>query len=435
MRGIVAIVGRPNVGKSTLFNRLIQKKKAIVDAQDGVTRDRVYGTVQWEGAEFLLIDTGGIMIHPKDTIDEAIRLQAQLAIDEADVILFMVDVMTGATEFDLEIARILRKSQKNVLIVSNKSDNDARSIASNEFYSLGFGTPHSISALNGIGTGDLLDLLMPLLPGSARKMMNNYDLKIALLGMPNAGKSTIANTYLGEERHIVTEIPGTTRDSVDSEFRYQNKNVLLVDTAGLRKRTRVKDAVEFYSTVRTHKAIAESDVCILIVDAEKGFVKQDIRIAEMIIDKRKGLILAVNKWDLIEKDDKTAKEFTNKLVYQFPPLEHYPIFYISAVKKQRLLKVLDEAFAINNRLNQRVSTAELNNFFQEIFKTTPPPAVDGKYIRPKYVTQVSDNPPIFILFTNEPKLIPDSYKRFVERELRKRFDYLGVPLNIFFKAK
>jgi GTPase len=435
MRGTIAIVGRPNVGKSTLFNRFISKKKAIVDAQDGVTRDRSYGTARWQNEEFLLIDTGGIMITPKDSIETAIRQQAELAIMEADVILFMVDVLTGVTEFDLEIARLLKKTEKPILLVSNKTDNDLRKLDSGEFFSLGFGEPNSISALNGLGTGDLMEKIVALLPDKKMKKRDDYALRLALLGMPNAGKSTIANTFLGEERHIVTDIPGTTRDAIDSSFRYHNEDILLVDTAGLRRKARVTESIEFYSTVRTQKALAESDVAIVVVDAVKGFSKQDIRILEMVIQKGKGLILAINKWDLIEKDDKTARQLTEQFYYQFPPLEAYPVFFISAVKKQRLFKMLDEALAIKVRMNQYVKTSELNTFFQEKFRQTPPPAIKGKLITIKYVTQVSSNPPTLILFSNEPKLIPDSYKRYLEKEFRSAFDMKGVPLPIWFREK
>ncbi|HDR04168.1 MAG TPA: ribosome biogenesis GTPase Der [Candidatus Marinimicrobia bacterium] len=435
MRGTVAIVGRPNVGKSTLFNRFISKKKAIVDAQDGVTRDRSYGTARWQDTSFLLIDTGGIMISPKDSIETAIRSQAELAILEADVILFMVDILTGITEFDLEISRLLKRAKKSVILVSNKTDNEMRELSSAEFYRLGFGEPSSISALNGMGTGDLMERIMPLLPDKKMKRREDYTLRLALLGMPNAGKSTIANTFLGEERHIVTDIPGTTRDAIDSSFRYHNQDILLVDTAGLRRKARVTENVEFYSNVRTQKALAESDLAIVVVDAVKGFSKQDIRIIEMVIQKGRGLILAINKWDLIEKDDKTAKTLTEEFYHQFPPLEAYPVFFISAVKKQRLFKMLDEALAVKVRMNQYIKTSELNAFFQDKFKQTPPPAIKGKLITIKYVTQVSTNPPTLILFSNEPKLISETYKRYLEKEFRNAFDMKGVPLAIWFREK
>ncbi len=431
----VAIVGRPNVGKSTLYNRFLQTRKAIVHESEGVTRDRTYAEVEWCGRYFTIIDTGGIMMDPRNTIEEGIREQALLATEEADLILFLVDVRVGVTQFDDYIAKLLHRSGKPVLLVANKVDDAHFSIDIYNFYSLGFGEPLEVSALSGRSTGDLLDAIIERLPINSIKNEKKYDLKISILGMPNAGKSTIANTFLGENRHIVTDIAGTTRDSINSEMKYQGKRVMLVDTAGLRKKSKISDSIEFYSFVRTKRAIRESNVCILVVDVNKGFCAQDVRIVQEIRDQRKGLIIAMNKWDLIEKDTHTAAEFTKELLYHFPILNDLPIMYISAATKQRLYKVIDEAFLIKERMQQRIPTSELNDFFIKAIDRNPPASIKGKYIKIKYVTQVLENPPLIAFFCNEPSLLMDNYKRYLEGIFRKYYDFKGVPVNFVFKKK
>ena len=431
----VAIVGRPNVGKSTLYNRFLRQRKAIVHETEGVTRDRTYAEVEWSGHVFTIIDTGGIMMDPRDTIEEGIREQALIATEEADLILFIVDVKVGITQFDDYIAKLLHRSNKPVLLIVNKVDDERFESDIHAFYALGFGEPHEVSALNGRSTGDLLDAIIEHIPEGNASPLKKYDLRVSILGMPNAGKSTIANTFLGKNRHIVTDIAGTTRDSINSEMKYQGKSVMLVDTAGLRKKSKVSDSIEFYSFIRTKRAIRESDVCILMVDVNKGFCSQDVRIIHEIFEQRKGLIVAMNKWDLIEKDTRTANEFTKELLYHFPVLSDVPIMFISAEKKQRLFKLLDEAFAIKERMKKRIPTSELNDFFEKVINRNPPPAVKGKYIRIKYVTQVLENPPLIALFTNEPTLIMDSYKRYLESVFRKNYDFKGVPIKFVYKKK
>jgi len=431
----VAIVGRPNVGKSTLYNRFLRTRKAIVHETEGVTRDRTYAEVEWCDRTFTIIDTGGIMMDPRDTIEEGIREQALIATEEADLILFIVDVKVGVTQYDDYIAKLLHRSKKSVILVTNKVDDERYEVDMHSFYSLGFGEPAEVSALNGRSTGDLLDLIVDQLPEDNLAEKKDYDLKVSILGMPNAGKSTLANTFLGKNRHIVTDIAGTTRDSINSEMNYQGKSVMLVDTAGLRKKNKIADSIEFYSFVRTKRAIRESHVCILMVDVNKGFCSQDVRIIQEIIDQRKGLIVGMNKWDLIEKDTHTATEFTKELLYHFPILTNIPVMFVSAINKQRLFKLLDEAFAIKERMQQRIPTSKLNDFFIKVIDRNPPPAVKGRYIKIKYVTQVLENPPLIALFCNEPSLIMDHYKRYLESVFRKNYDFKGVPIKFVYKNK
>lgn len=431
----VAIVGRPNVGKSTLYNRFLQQRRAIVHESEGVTRDRTYAEVEWCGHFFTLIDTGGIVIEPRDSIEDAVREQALIAASEADLILFVVDVHAGVTRLDDYIANLLHRSKKQVLLVVNKVDNEKLETDVSAFYALGFGEPADVSALAGRSSGDLLDLIVSKLPRNTVKKEKEIDIKIAILGMPNAGKSTIANTFLEENRHIVTDIAGTTRDSIHSEMQYHGKTIVLVDTAGLRKKSKISDNIEYYSFVRTRNAIRESDVCILVADIEKGFSNQDVRIIQEILEQRKGLLVAMNKWDLIEKDTHTAAAHGRELLYHYPILADVPIIYVSALKKQRLIKLLDEALAIRERMKQHISTPELNKFFQELIKRQPPPAVKGKYIKIKYVTQILEDPPLIGFYCNEASLIPEHYKKFLESSFRKYYDFRGVPLNFVFKNK
>ncbi|HBY18029.1 MAG: GTPase Der [Marinimicrobia bacterium 46_47] len=435
MAATVAIVGRPNVGKSTLFNRILRERKAIVDKTDGVTRDRVYANVEWSGKHFTLIDTGGIMIHPKDQIEDNVRKQALIAIEEADLILFLLDGPTGITHIDHEIARILKRSDKKILPVVNKIDDVKHESMIWEFHNLGLGDPLMVSALLGRATGDVLDEVIKRLPEEMPRQELEPDIKLALLGMPNAGKSTMANAFLGMERHIVTDIPGTTRDSVDSTFKYHGKQIQIVDTAGLRKRTRISDSIEYYSLVRSKKTIEHSDVCILIVDISKGFSRQDVQIIREIQERGKGLVIALNKWDLIEKETRTAGMYLKSLHYEYPVLKHYPVFFISALERKRLLKVLDEALAVRERLHIRIPTSELNDVFGRIIANNPPPSVRSKYGKIKYVAQVRTSPPHIAFFCNEPSWIQDHYKRFLESKLRELYDLSGVPLKVSFKKK
>jgi len=435
MAATVAIVGRPNVGKSTLFNRILQERKAIVDKTDGVTRDRVYANVEWSGKHFTLIDTGGIMIHPKDQIENNIRKQALIAIEEADLILFLLDGPTGITHIDHEIAQILKRSDKKILPVVNKIDDAKHESMIWEFHNLGLGEPLMVSALLGRATGDVLDEVIKHLPDELPRQDHEPDIKLALLGMPNAGKSTMANAFLGMERHIVTDIPGTTRDSVDSTFKYHGKLIQIVDTAGLRKRTRISDSIEYYSLVRSKKTIEHSDVCILIVDISKGFSRQDVQIIREIQERGKGLVIALNKWDLIEKETNTAAMYIKSLHFEYPVLKHYPIFFISALERKRLLKVLDEALAVRERLNIRIPTSKLNDVFGRIIAGNPPPSVRSKYGKIKYIAQVRTRPPHIVFFCNEPSWIQDHYKRFLESKLRELYDLSGVPLKVSFKKK
>lgn len=435
MPATVAIVGRPNVGKSTLFNRFLRERKAIVDKADGVTRDRVYARVEWSGIHFILVDTGGIMIHPRGQIEDNVRKQALIAIEEADLILFLLDGPTGITHIDHEIARILKRSNKKILPVVNKIDDAKHESFLWEFHNLGLGEPLMVSALLGRSTGDLLDEVIKFLPDETHKETLEPDLKLALLGMPNAGKSTLANAFLGMERHIVTDIPGTTRDSVDSTFKYHGQTIQIVDTAGLRKRTRIHDSLEYYSLVRSKKTIEHSDVCILIVDLSKGISRQDINIVREIYDRGKGLILALNKWDLIEKETNTAAQYLESLYYDYPVLKHYPVFFVSALERKRLLKLLDEALAVKERLNIRIPTSQLNTVFGKIIAQNPPPSVRSKYGKIKYVAQVRTRPPHIAFFCNEPSWIHDHYRRFLESKIRELYDLKGVPLIVSFKKK
>lgn len=435
MAATVAIVGRPNVGKSTLFNRFLKERKAIVDKTDGVTRDRVYAQVEWSGKHFTLIDTGGIMIHPKGQIEDNVRKQALIAVEEADLILFLLDGPTGITNIDHEIAQILKRSDKKILPVVNKIDDLKHESMVWEFHNLGLGEPIMVSALMGRTSGDLLDEIIKLLPDELPKQMLEPDIKLALLGMPNAGKSTMANAFLGMERHIVTDIPGTTRDSIDSYFKYHGQLIQIVDTAGLRKRTRISDSIEYYSLVRAKKTIEHSDVCVLIVDVSKGFSRQDINIIREIQERGKGLIIALNKWDLLEKETNTAAMYLKSLQFEYPTLKHYPVFFISALERKRLLKVLDEALAVKDRLEIKIPTSELNTVFGKIITQNPPPSLRSKYGKIKYVAQIRTRPPHIAFFCNEPSWIQDHYKRFLEAKLRELYNLSGVPLIVSFKKK
>ncbi len=431
---LVAIVGRPNVGKSTLFNRIIKQKEAIVEDLPGVTRDRIYGEAEWNGKRFFLVDTGGFVPGSEDKIEAAVREQAQIAIEEADVVIFIVDAKDGITPFDRDIATILRHSKKHVVLVVNKCDSPKLDLNSYEFYELSLGEPYPISALGGRNTGDFLDDVTEHLSDTDDDDSDER-IKIAVVGRPNVGKSSICNSLLGHDRMIVTDIAGTTRDSIDSVMKYYGEELVLIDTAGLRRKSNIKENIEFYSTLRTSRAIERCDVAVVVLDATLGLEMQDKKIINMVADKRKGLIIAINKWDLIEKDTNTAKEFTQKIHEEMRTFSYVPIIFISALSKQRITRIPELAKKIQARRNTRIPTGKLNRELLPVLERTPPPAVQGRDLRINYITQVKTKPPVFAFFCNHPNYIPDAYKRFIENSLRKMFDFEGVPISFIFRKK
>ncbi len=431
--GLVAIVGRPNVGKSTLFNRIIEERHAIVESVPGVTRDRLYAKAEWAGKSFQLVDTGGIVPDSEELFDKAIREQAVLAIEEADHILFVVDGRDGLTPTDRDIADMLRQSRKPVTLVVNKCDAPHSDLMAAEFYELGLGEPFPISALNGRSTGDFLDEVVKGLPNVEEQV--DTRLKIAVVGRPNVGKSSLTNALLGKDRMVVTPIAGTTRDAIDSVVTYYGQEIVLIDTAGLRRKSQIKESVELYSTMRTSRAIDRCDVAIVMLDATQGLEQQDKRILSEVEEARKGIIIAVNKWDLVEKDTKTADAFTTTIREELRTLDYAPVVYISAATRQRITKVLEMAIAIQERREARIPTHEINERLIEILEKTPPPSIRGRDLRINYVTQVRSAPPVFAFFLNFPDLLPDSYKRYIERQLRKLYDFEGVPISFLFRKK
>jgi len=433
---VVAIVGRPNVGKSTLFNRIVQKRRSIVHAESGVTRDRVYEAVDWAGQDFVLIDTGGYVPDSRDQMEAAIRTQVKLAIEEADQLLFVTDARDLVTNLDLEIARLLRKSGKPVTLTVNKSDSERYEARQYDFYSLGLGDPLPISAMNGRRIGDLLDVVVQKFPQKRpQSKPDKPGLNLAIVGMPNAGKSSLLNALIGKEKAIVTDIPGTTRDSVDTTLKYYGETITLIDTAGLRKKSRIKNNVEFYSTVRASKAVERSDISVVVVDATQGFNRQDADIVRQVIERKKGLIVTINKWDLIDKESQPLHQYKQEIIYRLPALRYYPLLFISALTKRRVYTVLKTAQEVAQARRQRITTPRLNAYFQDILRTTPPPSVKGKYIRIKYVNQVRVQPPVFLFFCNYPRLVPRDYRRFLENKLRDEFGFCGVPLTVKFREK
>jgi len=430
---LVAIVGRPNVGKSTLFNRIIEERHAIVESEPGVTRDRLYAKAEWAGKHFQLVDTGGIVPQSDELFDKAIREQAFMAIDEADHIVFVVDSRDGITPTDREIAHILRQSSKPVTLVVNKCDAPNSDLAAAEFYELGLGDPFPISALNGRSTGDFLDHVVG--DFSDKPEETDTRLKIAIVGRPNVGKSSLTNALLGKDRMVVTPIAGTTRDAIDSVVTYYGREIVLIDTAGLRRRSQIKESVEVYSTMRTSRAIDRADVVIVMIDATQGLEQQDKRILSEVEQARRGMIIAVNKWDLVEKDTNTADAFTRKIKEELRTMDYVPVVFISALTKQRVTKLLEMAEAIQQRRMMRIATHEVNERLIEILERTPPPAIRGRDLRINYVTQVKSGPPVFAFFLNYPDLLPDSYKRYIERQLRQLYDYTGVPISFVFRKK
>lgn len=435
MANLVAIVGRPNVGKSTLFNRLVGSRQAIVDETAGVTRDRQYGKVFWNGREFSVIDTGGYTDNSDDVFEGEIRKQVRLAIDEAQVILFLVDIMTGITDYDDLVADMLRRSGKPVIVVANKADTSARLADMHEFYRFGLGDVFAISSSNGSGTGDLLDKLLSMLPADVTSDIDDSLPRFAVVGRPNAGKSSIINAFIGEERNIVTDVAGTTRDSIFTRYNKFGRDFYLVDTAGLRKKNKEKDDVEFYSTMRSIRAIENSDVCLLMVDASRGLEAQDKKIFSLIARNHKGVVVVVNKWDLVEKGNNTMKTWEEVIRAEFAPYRDIPIVFTSVPSKQRIHKVVEEAHRVYDNMNRKVGTSQLNELLLPVIETAPPPETKGKVVKIKYVTQLPTNSPTFAFFCNLPQYVRDPYKRFLENKIRKEWDFCGVPINIVMRKK
>jgi GTP-binding protein len=434
MSNIVAIVGRPNVGKSTFFNRLIQRREAIVDATSGVTRDRHYGKSDWNGKEFSLIDTGGYVKGSDDIFEAEIDKQVELAIDEADAIIFMVDVESGVTGMDEDVAKLLRKVDKPVFLVVNKVDNGKRATEAVEFYSLGLGEYYTIASINGSGTGELLDALVEALPEKEIKEEDDLP-RFAVVGRPNAGKSSFINTLIGEDRYIVTDIAGTTRDSIDTKYNRFGFDFNLVDTAGIRRKSKVKEDLEFYSVMRSVRAIEHCDVCLLVVDATRGFDGQVQNIFWLAERNRKGIVILVNKWDLVEKDHKTTKEFEKHIRQQIEPFTDVPIVFISTITKQRIFKAIETAVEVYKNRSKKIKTSELNEVLLPIIQNQPPPATKGKYVKIKFITQLPTPQPQFAFFCNLPQYVKESYKRFLENKLREHFDFHGVPVSVYMRKK
>ena len=431
---IVAIIGRPNVGKSTLFNRILGMRDAIVFDTPGVTRDRLYAETEWAGKQFTIIDTGGYVPKSEDVFEKAIREQAEIAIEEADSIVFVVDALEGVTPLDKEIANILRQSNKPIHLIVNKIDSEQRENLTAEFYSLGLGEPISLAALGGRRIGDFLDLITKKIRRAGRPAKESR-LRLAVIGKPNVGKSSLVNALLGKQRQVVTDIPGTTRDAVDSIFQYQDQEIVLVDTAGLRKRSKIEESVEFYSTLRTLRAIDRSDVAVILFDANQGVDKQDLQIIDATIQKHRSTLIAVNKWDLIEKETNTARKLELIIQEKLGEHKYLPVVFISALTKQRILKVVDVALAVNEQQHRRISTSALNKKIMADIEHYPPKSSSPKEIKMKYATQIKTNPPMFAFFCNEPKLVQESYRRYLENRLREHFGFAGVPLGIVFNKK
>lgn len=433
MNNIVAIVGRPNVGKSTLYNRLIGERKAIIDNISGVTRDRQYGPSYWNGKNFTVVDTGGFVKHSQDVFESAIRTQVKIAIEEAAAIIFMVDVTTGITDLDDEVADMLRRTDKPVFLAINKVDNSNRLLEANEFYALGFENVFFLSSITGSGTGEILDAVVENI--FEEEPPTDEIPRFAIVGQPNAGKSSLTNAFLGEDRNIVTEIAGTTRDAIHSHYKKFGKEFILIDTAGIRKKGKVHEDLEFYSVMRAIKAMEECDVCILLVDATLGMESQDVNIFALAQKRQKGIVILINKWDLIDKETNTSRDLEKEIREKIAPFTDVPILFISATEKVRIFQALEAALSVYENRTRKIKTSELNDTLLPIIENMPPPAHRGKYIKIKYITQLPTRNPSFVFFCNHPTHIKDSYRNFLENQMRKHFQFTGVPINILFRQK
>ena len=435
MANIIAIVGRPNVGKSTFFNRLVKQRQAIMDDMPGVTRDRHYGYAEWTGKFFTIIDTGGYVTGSDDKFESQIRRQVEMAVEECSAVIFMVDCQQGLTGYDKEFANIIRKSKKPVFIAANKADTPQKTMLGNEFYELGMGDIYPISSENGSGTGELLDEVVKIFPSEGVEDPNEGIAKIAILGRPNVGKSSLLNVLLGTDRSIVTDEAGTTRDAIHSRYKMYGNDFILIDTAGIRKKSRLMQDVEFYSVLRALRALEECDVCIVVIDAQRGLESQDVNIISLAQKQGKGIVIMVNKWDLIEKDGKTSDKIKKEMLEKIAPITYVPFIFASALTKQRIFQVIEKAVEVFNNKTKKVPTSALNDAMLPEIVHYPPPAIKGKMIQIKYITQVSARTPSFAFFCNLPQYIQDSYVRFLENRLREKFDFEGTPIRIFFRKK
>jgi len=433
MANLVAIVGRPNVGKSTLYNRLIGERQAIIDDESGVTRDRQYGSSEWNGKTFTVVDTGGFVKNPDDVFEKEIGSQVQIAIDEADIIIFMVDVTTGITDLDEDVANLLRRTDKEVFLVVNKVDNHERLLEANEFWGMGFENTYFLSSITGSGTGDLLDVVTERLP---EEIPFETDLpRFAIIGQPNVGKSSLVNALLGEERNIVTDVAGTTRDSIHTLYKKFDKEFYIIDTAGMRKKAKVHENLEFYSVMRAIRALEQADVCILMIDAQVGVEAQDMSIFRLAQKRNKGIVILANKWDLVDKETNTARDVEKELRHKFAPFNDLPIIFVSATEKQRIFKAVEVALEVHENRQQKVKTSELNEFIQGAIDRHPPPSHKGRYVKIKYVTQLPIFYPAFAFFCNNPKYVRESYKLYLENQLRAEYNFTGIPISLFFRKK
>jgi GTP-binding protein len=435
MANLVAIVGRPNVGKSTLFNRLVEKRQAIMDDMPGVTRDRQYGQAEWTGKHFIVIDTGGYVSGSSDKYESEIRKQVKVAIDESTAVLFVVDCREGLTPLDEQFAHVIRASGKKVFLVANKADSPDKGVLAAEFYGLGMGDPYPVSAANGAGTGELLDDLVKLFPTVGNEDPDAGIPKIAIVGRPNAGKSSLLNVLLGTERSIVTEEAGTTRDAIHTRYKMYGKDFILIDTAGIRRKAKVKADVEFYSVLRALRTLEECDVAIVVVDARRGLESQDVNLINLADRNGKGIVLMMNKWDLVEKDSKTADALAKEIRERLAPVDYLPIVFASALTRQRIFQVMEKAIGVYERKGTRIATSELNEALLPEIARYPPPAIKGKLISIKYITQLPSRTPSFVFFCNLPQYIQESYQRFLRNRLREKFDFEGVPIRLFFRKK
>ena len=435
MSSVVALVGRPNVGKSTFFNRLVEQRQAIMDNMPGVTRDRHYGHAEWNGKYFTVIDTGGYVSGSDDKFESQIRKQVEMALEECDAVIFMVDCKDGLTGYDKEFSKIIRRSKKPVFIAANKADTPSQTLLGNEFYELGMGEIYPISAENGSGSGELLDELVKVFEEDGVENPNEGIPKVAILGRPNVGKSSFLNMLLGHERTIVTDEAGTTRDAIHSRYKLFGNDFILIDTAGIRKKSKVKEDVEFYSVLRSLHALEECDVCIVVIDAERGLESQDVNIISLAEKQGKGIVIMVNKWDLIEKDSKTSEKIKKDMVEKLAPIDYLPIVFASVLTKQRVLQVIEKAVEVYGNKTKKIPTSALNDALLPEIAHYPPPALRGKHIQIKYITQVSTKSPSFAFFCNLPQYIQESYQRFLENRLRENFNFEGVPVRLFFRKK